>query len=285
MNYKCITYILGWILKVEGVFLALPLAVSLLYREGTWPVFLACALLSLVLGTALSFKRPENFQFYAREGYVGVALGWIVMSLVGALPFYFTGEIPSFTDSLFEIISGFTTTGASILPRVEELSNGILIWRSFSHWIGGMGVLVFVLQIMPMTSGQTMHLMRAESPGAFCEQAGTQDKNHCIFPVWDLCNAYGAGDHTASAGQAAHVRCGMYGIWYGRYRRFRHPFGQHSGLQSLCAGGGYHFHDAVRHELCFLLSDYSKKAEGCLLHGRSEALLWNFCGRHSFDYH
>lgn len=165
MNYKCITYILGWILKVEGVFLALPLAVSLLYREGTWPVFLACALLSLVLGTALSFKRPENFQFYAREGYVGVALGWIVMSLVGALPFYFTGEIPSFTDSLFEIISGFTTTGASILPRVEDLSNGILIWRSFSHWIGGMGVLVFVLQIMPMTSGQTMHLMRAESPG------------------------------------------------------------------------------------------------------------------------
>ena len=165
MNYKCITYILGWILKVEGVFLALPLAVSLLYRERTWPVFLACALLSLVLGTALSFKRPENFQFYAREGYVGVALGWIVMSLVGALPFYFTGEIPSFTDSLFEIISGFTTTGASILPRVEDLSNGILIWRSFSHWIGGMGVLVFVLQIMPMTSGQTMHLMRAESPG------------------------------------------------------------------------------------------------------------------------
>ena len=81
MNYKCITYILGWILKVEGVFLALPLAVSLLYRERTWPVFLACALLSLVLGTALSFKRPENFQFYAREGYVGVALGWIVMSL------------------------------------------------------------------------------------------------------------------------------------------------------------------------------------------------------------
>lgn len=165
MNYKSISYILGWIMKVEGVFLLLPLAVSLLYREKTWPVFLACALLSFILGTALSFKRPENTQFYAREGYVGVALGWIVMSLIGALPFYFTGEIPSFTDSLFEIISGFTTTGASILTRVEDLSHGILFWRSFSHWIGGMGVLVFVLQILPMSSGQTMHLMRAESPG------------------------------------------------------------------------------------------------------------------------
>ena len=131
MNYKSISYILGWIMKVEGVFLLLPLAVSLLYREKTWPVFLACALLSFILGTALSFKRPENTQFYAREGYVGVALGWIVMSLIGALPFYFTGEIPSFTDSLFEIISGFTTTGASILARVEDLSHGILFWRIF----------------------------------------------------------------------------------------------------------------------------------------------------------
>lgn len=96
MNYKSISYILGWIMKVEGVFLLLPLAVSLLYREKTWPVFLACALLSFILGTALSFKRPENTQFYAREGYVGVALGWIVMSLIGALPFYFTGGDPQF---------------------------------------------------------------------------------------------------------------------------------------------------------------------------------------------
>lgn len=166
MSYKSIGYVLGWIMRVEGIFFLLPLAVAFLYREDTWYVYLGCAAVSYGLGVLLSGKKQgSRSRFFAREGYVAVALGWVVMSLVGALPFRITGEIPDYTDALFEIISGFTTTGASILVRVEDLSHSALIWRSFSHWIGGMGVLVFVLQIIPVTSGQTMNLMRAESPG------------------------------------------------------------------------------------------------------------------------
>ena len=166
MSYKSIGYVLGWIMRVEGIFFLLPLVVALLFREDVWHVWLGCAAASFGLGLLLSGKKQgSRSRFFAREGYVAVALGWVMMSLVGALPFWLTREIPSYTDALFEIISGFTTTGASILSRVEDLSHSALMWRSFSHWIGGMGVLVFVLQIIPVTSGQTMNLMRAESPG------------------------------------------------------------------------------------------------------------------------
>ena len=165
MNYRSVGYILGWIMRVEGAFLLLPMVVALIYGEETWTVFLGCAVFAFGTGMLFSGRKQQNSRVFAREGYVAVALGWIVMSLIGALPFWISGEIPSFTNALFEIISGFTTTGASILSRVEDLSRGMLFWRSFSHWIGGMGVLVFVLQIIPMSSGQTMHLMRAESPG------------------------------------------------------------------------------------------------------------------------
>lgn len=165
MNYKSVGYILGWILRVEGVFLFLPFLVALIYGEGNWAPYLGCAVFSLVCGSLFSRKRENMANFYAREGFVSVALGWIVMSLVGAVPLWISGDIPDFTDALFEIISGFTTTGASILADVEALTHAGLFWRSFSHWLGGMGVLVFVLQIIPMSSGQSMHLMRAESPG------------------------------------------------------------------------------------------------------------------------
>ena len=165
MNYRSITYILGWIMRVEGAFLFLPVIVALIYGEEVWTVYLASAVLTLAAGTLLSRKRGENFQLYAREGYVAVALGWIFMSLIGAVPLWLTGDIPRFVDALFEIISGFTTTGSSILSDVEALSRGGMFWRCFSHWIGGMGVLVFLLQIIPLSSGQTMYLMRAESPG------------------------------------------------------------------------------------------------------------------------
>ena len=121
--------------------------------------------LCLVLGQLLTHKKPHNPSFYAKEGFVTTALGWIVMSLFGCLPFLITGEIPSFVDALFETVSGFTTTGASILSDVEALSHCSLIWRSFTHWIGGMGVLVFLLAVLPMVGGSNMHLMKAESPG------------------------------------------------------------------------------------------------------------------------
>lgn len=117
------------------------------------------------IGTLLTLRKPAKFVLYAREGMVSVALAWIVMSLFGALPFVLCGDIPSFSNALFEIISGFTTTGASILEDVEGLSHASLMWRSFSHWVGGMGVIVFMLAIIPMASGYNMQLMKAESPG------------------------------------------------------------------------------------------------------------------------
>ena len=165
MNYKSIFYILGWILRVEGLFLFLPMIVALIYGEDTWTVYLICAALTFAAGLALSWKRSGNFRLFAREGYVAVALGWVLMSLIGAVPLWAAGDIPHFVDALFEIISGFTTTGSSILVDVEAISRGGMFWRCFSHWIGGMGVLVFLLQIIPLSSGQTMYLMRAESPG------------------------------------------------------------------------------------------------------------------------
>lgn len=166
MNYGSIRYIIGWILKVEAVLMTLPMIVSVVYREKTGVYFVMAALLCLGAGVLLSMKKPEKTTYYAKEGYISVALGWIVMSIMGCLPFVFSGEIPFFFDALFEIISGFTTTGASILTDVEALSKCMLFWRSFSHWVGGMGVLVFILAILPLAGGEhNLQLMKAESPG------------------------------------------------------------------------------------------------------------------------
>ena len=160
-----IRYILFWVLKIEGLLMLLPCLVALIYREKQGFVYLGFALGSLLVGYLMSRRRPENTEIYQREGFVSVALSWILMSCVGALPFVITREIPNFIDALFEIVSGFTTTGASILSNVEALSHVSLFWRSFSHWIGGMGVLVFILMLLPVRNGSQMNLMRAESPG------------------------------------------------------------------------------------------------------------------------
>ena len=165
MNGGMIRFILGSVLKVESALLLFPCIVAVFYKESAGYWFLCTAVLSFVLGYLLSRKKPHNTVFYLKEGCVTTAMSWIVISLVGCLPFYLSGEIPSFTDALFETISGFTTTGASILSDVECLSQSILFWRSFSHWIGGMGVLVFLLAIIPLSGGSHMNLMRAESPG------------------------------------------------------------------------------------------------------------------------
>lgn len=166
MNYKSIGYILGWIIKVESIFMLAPVLTALIYREAVGIDFFICALAAFVLGTVMTRKKPAHNVFFAKEGFVTVALGWIIMSLIGALPLWVSGEIATYTDALFEIVSGFTTTGASILPEVESLAKTTLLWRAISHWIGGMGVLVFVLAILPLAGGgESMHLMRAESPG------------------------------------------------------------------------------------------------------------------------
>lgn len=166
MNFRLINSILSRVILLQGLFLLLPCIIGLFYGERTDAIiYLALAMFCLLIGILARISKPKNATFYAKEGFLAVSLSWIVMSLIGALPFVLNGDIPSYTDALFEITSGFTTTGSSILENVEALSHANLFWRSFSHWIGGMGVLVFILAILPMSGGSTINLMKAESPG------------------------------------------------------------------------------------------------------------------------
>lgn len=160
-----IFYLLGWILNIVAALMLVPFAVSVYYSEAVGRYFLICSLIMFAVGFALTRKRPKNSKFYAREGFVITALSWMLLSVTGCLPFYLSGEIPSFTNALFECISGFTTTGASILSDVEQMSRCMMFWRCFIQLIGGMGVLVFMLALIPLTGGQDLYLMKAESPG------------------------------------------------------------------------------------------------------------------------
>lgn len=165
MNYSIIIFILGWIFKLEAIFMLLPCATSIIYHEKDGLAFLVTMIICLAVGIPLTRKKPSNKVFHTKEGFVTVALSWIVLSIIGAIPFVISGSIPNPVNALFETVSGFTTTGASILPAVENLSRCVLIWRSFTHWIGGMGVLVFILCLLPLAGGYHMNLMKAESPG------------------------------------------------------------------------------------------------------------------------
>lgn len=165
MNKSIILHIVGWILSFEAAFMLLPCIIAIIYQEKSGFAFLITMGICLIIGVPLALHKPKSKVFFAKEGFITVALGWISLSVMGSLPFYLSQEIPSFVNSLFEVISGFTTTGSSILTDVEVLSKSMLFWRSFTHWIGGMGVLVFILAILPMAGGETMHFMRAESPG------------------------------------------------------------------------------------------------------------------------
>ena len=166
MNFAMVRYIIGFILQFEAAFLLLPCLVGLCYGEPKASfAFLITAIVCFICGKLCRLRRPKNLELYTREGFASVALSWLFMSIFGAFPFMITGEIPHFIDALFETISGFTTTGASILTDVEALSHASLFWRSFTHWIGGMGVFVFIMAILPLMGGSTMNLMRAESPG------------------------------------------------------------------------------------------------------------------------
>lgn len=165
MNYSIIRYILCRVLEFQALFLLLPCIVAVCYGEKQGWFYLLVAAGCLLIGGLGKLKKPRSTVFYAREGFVTVSLSWIMMSITGALPFYFTGEFPTYTDALFETISGFTTTGASILSDVEALSRCTMFWRCFTHWIGGMGVLVLILAVLPLAGGYNMYLMRAESPG------------------------------------------------------------------------------------------------------------------------
>lgn len=165
MNGSIIRRILGYVLVLEAGLMLLPCAVALYYGENQGFAYLQVSVAIGFIGVALALKKPKNNVFYLKEGCVATALSWIVLSLCGCLPFIVTGEISSFTDALFETISGFTTTGASILSDVEALSRCSLFWRSFTHWIGGMGVLVFILAVVPLSGGSNINILKAESPG------------------------------------------------------------------------------------------------------------------------
>lgn len=165
MNFKGMKNIIGMLLKIEALLLMLPCITALIYQEkqGFW--YLIVAAVSVALGYILAPKRTVGKKLYAKEGFLLVAICWIVLSLVGAAPFTLCGDIPNYLNAVFETISGFTTTGASILTDVEALSHTSLLWRSFTHWVGGMGVIVLILAVLPMDEGYNMHLMKAESPG------------------------------------------------------------------------------------------------------------------------
>ena len=165
MNYRTVFHNLGNILIIESLFLLLPVLVAVLYRETAGFAFAVTAAGTFFTGMLLTHLNSNPDRLRAREGFVIVGLSWIIMSLTGAVPFLLTGEIPGIADALFESVSGFTTTGATVVPDVEKLSRCVLFWRSLMHWIGGMGVLVFMLAILPLKGGNTVHLLRAESSG------------------------------------------------------------------------------------------------------------------------
>ena len=168
MNYSIIRRTLGFLLLFEAIFFLLPLITAVIYWEAAFFAFLISIAVCAFVGGACVWKKPKDSSIYTKEAFVIVALGWIVMSLFGSLPFCLSGAIPSYIDALFETVSGFTTTGASIIATgeaIEALPKSILMWRSFTHWIGGMGVLVFIMAFLPLSGAKNLHIMKAESPG------------------------------------------------------------------------------------------------------------------------
>lgn len=167
MNYRVVFSILGKTMLIEALLLLCPALVGFIYQESEFVSFLIPILILLAIGIPLMLLKTEDNSLYAKEGFVIVSLSWIVLSLVGALPFVISGSIPGYIDAVFETVSGFTTTGASILSgeQIDNMSKGMMFWRLFTHWIGGMGILVFVLAIMPANNAGVMHVFRTESPG------------------------------------------------------------------------------------------------------------------------
>ncbi len=165
MNYRLVSNILGKVMLLEAALMIPSLIVSIIYGEKSASAFLITIIILTVIGVLVSFIKTQKTKLFARDGFMIVSLSWIILAFFGALPFYISGAIPSFVDCIFETMSGFTTTGSSILTDVEALSQGMLFWRSFTHWFGGMGVLVFFLTLIPSMNGRTQHILRAESPG------------------------------------------------------------------------------------------------------------------------
>lgn len=183
MNKRSIIYILGWVLIVESVAMQIGTVTSLIYGEKEAIYFVATGVVCAILGVlAVKVKKPKNMVLYQKAGFAATALSWILLSLAGCMPFWLSGEIPHFIDAFYETVSGFTTTGSTILNDVEALSKGMLMWRSFLHWLGGMGVIVFLLAIIPKLGGQqNIFLMKAESPGPIIGKAVPRMRNYATM--------------------------------------------------------------------------------------------------------
>ena len=183
MNKRSIIYILGWVLIVESVAMQIGTVTSLIYGEKEAIFFVATGVVCAILGVlAVKVKKPKNMVLYQKAGFAATALSWILLSLAGCMPFWLSGEIPHFIDAFYETVSGFTTTGSTILNDVEALSKGMLMWRSFLHWLGGMGVIVFLLAIIPKLGGQqNIFLMKAESPGPIIGKAVPRMRNYATM--------------------------------------------------------------------------------------------------------
>lgn len=183
MNKRSIIYILGWVLIVDAVAMQIGTITSLIYGEKEAWYFVLTGVVSAILGVlAIKVKKPKNMVLYQKAGFASTALSWILLSLVGCMPFWLSGEIPSFIDAFYETVSGITTTGATILNDVEALSKGMLMWRSFLHWLGGMGVIVFLLAIIPKLGGQqNIFLMKAESPCPIIGKAVPRMRNYATM--------------------------------------------------------------------------------------------------------
>lgn len=183
MNKRSIIYILGWVLIVEAVAMQIGTITSLIYGEKEAWYFVLTGVVSAILGVlAIKVKKPKNMVLYQKAGFAATALSWILLSLAGCMPFWLSGEIPHFIDAFYETVSGFTTTGSTILNDVEALSKGMLMWRSFLHWLGGMGVIVFLLAIIPKLGGQqNIFLMKAESPGPIIGKAVPRMRNYATM--------------------------------------------------------------------------------------------------------
>ena len=178
MNYKIILNTLGRVILLEAALLLLPAGVAVIYCEACAASFALTALLAAAVGSALSLLcRTERKNLNTRDGFAIVSLSWLAISLIGALPFVISGEIPRFVDAFFETVSGFTTTGASILDNVERMSHGLLFWRSFTHWLGGMGVLVFVMAIADKAPDRSINILRAEMPGHSVDKFTPKSRN------------------------------------------------------------------------------------------------------------
>jgi len=182
MNFRMIKHTLGLLLIFEAAFLLVPIITAAVYQEAALFAFLITMILCLACGMLLvTLGKPKSKLLFARDGFAIVSASWVLISIFGSLPFIFSGAIPSFTDALFETVSGFTTTGASILSEVESLPKSIMMWRSFTHWVGGMGVLVFIIAFLPLSGGQNMHIMKAESPGPSVSKLVPRVKNTAII--------------------------------------------------------------------------------------------------------